>query len=272
MIYKTFPPSPQLNDVVRNYTIIHFQFNGNQAPPPKQRSPKPEQKIVFYVKGSVNLPDTPSGRIYQPPPIAIYTHQLSKRNLQVTPEFLALIVYLQPGALHRLMGISMSAFPGAYLDAELLFGTGVRLVSEQLAAATSPSVMIPIVEKFMLGCKQQIKGSMIDTIAGHILSDPASFSLDTLAGQANLSSRQFYRNFLQRIGMTPKLFSRLTRFNHAFRSRLMKPSVSWSSIALEYGYTDYHHLEKEFKEFIGVTPNEWIAAEMQAPERQLNLR
>lgn len=273
MIYKTFLPSTYLNNFVRNYTVIHFQFRKNEIPPTKQRSPKPEQKIVFYIKGSVNLTDTQNGRTRKPPSVAIYSHQISKRNLELSPEFLALIVFLQPGVLHRLIGIPMFDFPSGYVDAELFFGTEVRLISEQLATVESPSLMIPIIEQFMLSkCKQLNAKNAIDLVASHILSDPRSFSLDALADQANLSSKQFYRNFMHRIGMTPKYFSRLTRFNHAYQLKLINPATTWSSIAQEYGYTDYHHLEKEFKEFIGVTPNEWINTELKAPERQLKLR
>lgn len=273
MIYKTFLPSPCLGDVVRNYTVIHFQFNQNEVPPTKQRSPKPEQKIVFYIKGVVNLPDPKTNQTRTPPPVAIYNHQIDKRNLQVTSEFLALIIFLQPGVLHRLMRFHMSDFPGVYLDAELFFGTEVRLISEQLAAAESPLSMISIVEQFLLSkCKGLIARSPIDAVADHILCDPTSFSLDALADQANLSKKQFYRNFIQRIGMAPKLFSRLTRFNHAYQYKLAYPATTWSSIAQEYGYTDYHHLEKEFKEFIGATPKLWINTELKAPERLLKLR
>jgi hypothetical protein len=37
-------------------------------------------------------------------------------------------------------------------------------------------------------------------------------------------------------------------------------------------YTDYHHLEKEFREFSGVGPRQWLATHMTSPERLLKLR
>ncbi|MBX2969788.1 MAG: AraC family transcriptional regulator [Cyclobacteriaceae bacterium] len=273
MIYKSFLPSPCLSDFVRNYTVINFDFTKNETPPTKHRSPKPEQKIVFYIKGRVNLLETQNGRTRTPPPVSIYNHQRDKRNLQVTSEFLAFIIYLQPGVLHRLLEIPMSNFPGDYLDAELVFNTEVRLISEQLAAAESPLLMISVIEQFLLSkSKRLVDRSPIDAVAKYILSGPTSFSLDAIANQANLSTKQFYRNFVQRIGMTPKLFSRLTRFNHAYQYKLVNPATTWSSIAQEYGYTDYHHMEKEFKEFIGATPKEWVNTELKAPERLLKLR
>jgi AraC-like DNA-binding protein len=274
MIYKSFLPSPQLSEIVRNYTIINFQFNSHESVPAKPRAPKPEQKIVFYIKGSVKQYNVETGGVLTPPPVAVFTHQLDRKNLLVSPEFFALIIFLQPGALHRMIRLSVSELLPEYCcDAELFFGTEVRSVSEQLAAAGSLSCMVSIAEQFMLAkCKQLEIQSPVDTVATGLLADPASFSLDWVAQQACLSTRQFYRKFTRRIGMSPKLFSRLSRFNHAFRYKLTHPGTRWSSIAQEFNYTDYHHMEKEFKQFTGLTPQEWFKAELSAPERILKLR
>ena len=208
-----------------------------------------------------------------PPPVSIYSHQLDRRSLHISSEFLALIIFLRPGALHRMIGLPMSEFQQGYCDAELFFGNDVRLVTEQLAEATSHGSMISIAEHFLFQkCKARQLKSSVDHIASSLLTDPTSFSLPLMAAQACLSPKPFYRTFVDRIGMTPKLFSRLARFNQAYQYKLNHPHVAWSSIAQEYAYTDYHHLEKEFKSFLGFTPKEWIDAELAAPERVLKLR
>ena len=97
-------------------------------------------------------------------------------------------------------------------------------------------------------------------------------SLDVIAKQACLSTKQFYRRFTERIGISPKFFSRLARFNHAYQYKIAHPNVYWSSIAQQFDYTDYHHVEKEFKEFTALTPQQWIAEDQAAPERILHLR
>ncbi|MBT1697354.1 AraC family transcriptional regulator [Fulvivirgaceae bacterium PWU4] len=274
MVYKSFLPSPQLSAIVRNYTIIRFQFDIHQSVPAKPRAPKPEQKIVFYIKGSVNQYNVETGGVLTPPPVAVFTHQLDRKNIQVSPEFFALIIFLQPGALHRMIRLPVSELLQEYCcDAELFFGTEVRFVSEQLAEADSLSDMVAIAEQFMLAkCKQLEIQASVDTVATELLSDPTCFSLDWVAEQACLSTKQFRRKFTQRIGMSPKLFSRLSRFNHAYRYKLTHPDTQWSSIAQEFSYTDYHHMEKEFKQFTGLTPQEWFKAELSAPERILKLR
>lgn len=273
MIYKSFLPSPPLREFVRNYTIIHFQFGANENAPFKQRSPKPEQKIVFYIKGSPGIHNPATGSTQTPPPVSIISHQIDKKNIQMASEFFAFIIFLQPGVLHRLIRLPMMEILHEYCDAELFFGTGVRAISDQLAAAISHPLMISIIEQFLLPkCGRMSKQSSIDEIALHLIIDPTSFSLDTIAQQACLSTKQFYRRFTERIGISPKLFSRLSRFNHAYRYKITHANVSWPSIAQEFYYTDYHHMEKEFKEFTSLTPHEWTKTHLAAPERILKLR
>ena len=273
MIYKSFLPSPPLCAFVRNYTIIHFQFSPKEPVLSKQRSPKPEQKIVFYLKVPPTFHNAATGSMQSPPPVAIFSHQREQRTIRLASEFFAFIIFLQPGVLHRLVRLPMMEILHQAIDAELFFGTEVRVVSEQLAAATSHTSMITIAEQFLFRkCNQIIGTNPIDTISLHLLADPTSFSLDDLAQQACLSTKQFYRRFTERIGISPKLFSRLSRFNHAYRYKIAHPNIVWSSIAQEFCYTDYHHMEKEFKEFTGLTPQEWTKTHLAAPERILKLR
>lgn len=268
MKYQSFLPSPALAELVRNYTIIHFHFDKNFPIPSKERAPKAEQKIVFYLKGSVSFGKDSA----TPPPVALFSHQLDRRSLQVTPVFFALVVYLMPGSLFRLIQLPMNEFNVLYCDAELFFGTRVRSIREQLEEAKNNSEMIAIVEKFLMNEHRVAAKEAVDIVASRVLNDLTSLSIDEMADNACLSSRQFFRTFVKRIGMSPKFFSRLSRFNHAHQYKLSHQDVSWSSIAQEFGYTDYHHLEKEFKSFLGVTPAKWIDAELAAPERILKLR
>ena len=80
--------------------------------------------------------------------------------------------------------------------------------------------------------------------------------IDALAGKLNISARRLERHFLEHVGMTPKLFSRLVRFDRAVRDLTGRGTTSWSQFALAHGYTDQAHFINEFREFAGVTPTE----------------
>jgi transcriptional regulator GlxA family with amidase domain len=79
-------------------------------------------------------------------------------------------------------------------------------------------------------------------------------NIDQLAKLSCISIRQLERQFNERIGMPPKLFSRLVRFSHAWIMREKNPNISWLKIAHACDYADQMHMIRDFKEFAGVTP------------------
>ena len=84
-----------------------------------------------------------------------------------------------------------------------------------------------------------------------------NYSLEEWAAMACLSLRQFERNFIIRVGISPKLFIRIVRFEYAMKIKNSYSDKSWSEIALECGYTDSSHLLKEFKEFAEFPPSQF---------------
>jgi AraC-like DNA-binding protein len=80
-----------------------------------------------------------------------------------------------------------------------------------------------------------------------------------LARGVNLSPRQLQRRFLEQVGLTPKMFCRIVRFQNVFRALESRSSGSWVSVALDCGYADQPHLVRDFKDFAGETPTALMA-------------
>jgi AraC-like DNA-binding protein len=81
--------------------------------------------------------------------------------------------------------------------------------------------------------------------------------IDALVADLNISPRRLERNFLTHVGMSPKLFSRLVRFDRAVRDLSARGTTPWSQFALAHGYADQAHFINEFREFAGLTPSEF---------------
>jgi AraC-like DNA-binding protein len=79
--------------------------------------------------------------------------------------------------------------------------------------------------------------------------------------EAGLSRRRFSELFREQVGMTPKLFCRLIRFRQVVRRIVAGASVDWADVALEGGYCDQAHLAHEFRDFSGMSPGNYLAAE-----------
>ena len=90
-------------------------------------------------------------------------------------------------------------------------------------------------------------------IAAKIVERAGMISIDDLADEAGLSSRQLERRFLSGVGLGPKLLSRILRFQQVFRAVDANES-SWPTVALDCGYYDQAHLIKDFRQFAQQTP------------------
>lgn len=70
-----------------------------------------------------------------------------------------------------------------------------------------------------------------------------------------LSERHFRRRFRERVGIAPKLLARIQRFQQALRRAGLKPLAS---VAAECGYADQSHLVRDFRQFAGMPPSQWL--------------
>jgi transcriptional regulator GlxA family with amidase domain len=81
--------------------------------------------------------------------------------------------------------------------------------------------------------------------------------MDDLTRDLNVSPRRLERQFLTHVGMSPKLFARLVRFDRTVRDLARRGDTPWARFALAHGYSDQAHFINEFREFAGVTPVEF---------------
>jgi transcriptional regulator GlxA family with amidase domain len=197
---------------------------------------------------------------------------MKRCNVHLGPEFLMFRVHFQPGALFRLLGIPLYEFGEDYFDAELALSSEVRDVSERLATARSYTEMVESVESYLARSVARATQEVhrVDRAASRMMADPLHASLDGLAAQACLSPRQLNRKFTERIGVGPKLYSRLVRFHRAHLFKAAHPTIAWPTVAIEFGYTDYQHMVRDFRQFTNATPSAWLQEDRESPENALS--
>ena len=268
MIFSSVASSPVVRDVVRDYLIAHFRFDPEKPLPYKPYSPKPEQGITFFVRGRPSIPNLLTKEVRVAPPVTIFGQQMKRCNVHLAREFLMFRVHFQAGALFRMLKIPLYEFGDDYFDAELILGRDAREVSERLANAESYAEMVEVVEAYLVRSVARARENVlpVDRAAAQLTAAPLRTSVDWLARQAGLSTRQFNRTFTDRIGVGPKLYSRLLRYHHAYLFKAAHPAVAWPKVAIEFGYTDYQHLVRDFRQFTNATPNSWLREDSESPE------
>ncbi len=274
-IYDYRLPHPALREYVRLFQIVGCEFPGWMTRlPVKAYWPRAESCIAFLPKDPESVEYGFDGKKIASHSSRIYGQHSIASLRHVGRDFMVFQVQMQPGALARLIGMPMTEFTNKFIDAEAVFAREIRQVNERLSYTRHYTEMIPVVENFFFRLIRQQSGKRykcgllpIDKINHFILQHKGNVSLDWLAGQACLSQRQFYRQFVERHGISPKMFARVTRFEQAMKLKNTHPEKDWLTIALELGYYDYQHLVRDFKEFTTLTPNGFLIAEGKSPER-----
>jgi AraC-like DNA-binding protein len=83
---------------------------------------------------------------------------------------------------------------------------------------------------------------------------PDRFTVESMAHLAGVSRQYLTRIFREDVGVTPKLYCRLSRFRAALRLAARRPDFDGANLAAMSGYADQAHMIAEFREFSGVTP------------------
>lgn len=272
MIYQELLPGPALQPFVRNYLLVHLH---DVVFPVKPYPTRIEQALVFFARGHISCYDPLTNTSTKIASNALFGQQVSRLNFHtfMEPDFLMLMVIFQPGAMYRLLGFSSNELTRQFCDAESVINSELQSVNDQIANASNYVEMVERAEEHLLRKLRTIKinAHPIDRIGALLLHNPTPFSLDWLANQANLSPRQFERKFSERIGIGPKLYSRISRFHQTFAYKEKHQAVDWLTVAVQFGYTDYDHLAKDFRQFTNVTPNIILKEYAQRPEIVVNL-
>ncbi|QHT66234.1 AraC family transcriptional regulator [Rhodocytophaga rosea] len=273
MLLKGFLPSPLLREYLENIGIVHLVFPPNEPVPVKAYTPKTGDSIEFFLRDPEYVVYPGEHKKTKRPQVFIHGQHTFVTHRYVGREFLYLNIKFQPGVLYRLTGIPSYQLTNTYIDAEAVFSSEIRQLTEQLKNAESYAEMIERAESFVwrLVRRSQKDAHGIDRAAQFLLQHTNPVSMDWLANQSCLSQRQFERKFRERMGIPASLLARISRFDKAFLMKKAHPKKDWLSIALQCGYYDYQHLVRDYKVITGLTPPSFFGLDNQAPERLFGL-
>ena len=273
MLLKDFIPAPDVQEFVQLYRIVHLRFEKGQPIPVKAYPPRPEHCLAFYPYDTETVEYLSSGKEVKHVPIVLYGQFTEVTNRIIGNNFLVFQVIFYPGALYRLTGVPATEITNQYMDATTVFNVPLQEVNEQLFYAVDYPAMLKVVNEFVrkLISKSKKPKLLIDDATVMLLNSRDKMTVEAIAREACLSSKQLDRKFKERSGVNPKVYERIIRFDKAFRLKNSHPGYDWLRIAVACGYHDYQHLVKEYKTFTGLTPAAFHEIEDQAPEREFGL-
>lgn len=250
-----FTPCPGLQEFISKIMLVHYQLDTTKPKPTNPLPPQPAHCLYFYPYDKVICSNPVNQSVSELPRSIIVGPKLYRVDLTMGYNTLVVIVGFHPGGLYRFLGIPMIDMLDQAVDASLLFGSEIENIIQQINEAGSYKQVIQIIESFLIKKAKAIKNILpIDQVLTNLVQRKKPVTIDQLAKDACVSTRQLERQFKERIGLPPKVFSRLVRFSKAWVMRENDPGISWTEIAYACDYSDQMHMIRDFKEFTNVTP------------------
>lgn len=165
------------------------------------------------------------------------------------------------GTYQVVLGKPASEFAGRIVALEDLWGTAAtQRLEEQLAAAGNADSAVVTLKAAIA---ERLEGATrFDTntrLAQRAVGRLESRNVAAVAEELGISERHLRRVFREVVGMCPKAFIKLKRFERAIKAASDGPDSSWSDIAVGAGYYDQAHMIADFRSIAGATPREFLA-------------
>jgi AraC-like DNA-binding protein len=133
-------------------------------------------------------------------------------------------------------------------------------LTEQLLNAETVDKQIQTLSAYLSNLIKK-KNAQIDKMMNaaihYLIKSNGEIELSELQRDLNLSQRTFERKFDQHVGISPRLFARICRFQASLNQLKEKDYQKLSDIAYDNSYADQPHFIRSFKEFSGHSPSEF---------------
>jgi AraC-like DNA-binding protein len=229
---------------------------------------RPKQLLTFSFADAYYIRRTGSDHGDASPRVTVVGPQTYARaGLSVCGRIDNFTIHFQPSGFNRLFGVPMTDLTDAAYDAYAVIGPEIPRLEQELGDTLGFAERIQIVEERlirMLGCHGALDPVAI--AANRLFASNGIHRVSVMATDSGLSPRQFERRFLAQVGVPPKLYARIIRFNAALDHKLRSPSRAWSHIANDHDFYDQMHLVHDCRAFTGESPSRFLAHLEGVPE------
>jgi AraC-like DNA-binding protein len=168
-------------------------------------------------------------------------------------------VHFKPGGAFRFLGVPASEVADTHADVQAIWGRATQDLREQLCTAANPARRFRLLEEALLArLENAVEGHRAVRAALDIFErDAGESKTRDLAAHLGLSQRHFIKVFSDQVGVTPKQFGRVQRFQRSLNLARRNATPDWADIAVTCGYFDQSHFIHDFQTFSGLSPTEF---------------
>lgn len=170
-------------------------------------------------------------------------------------------VHFKPGGASPFLASPAGELRDAHVSLDALWGAAADDLRDRLLAADTPEARFHILEQSLLAraTRPLARHPAVAFALREFQRVPRPRTIAGVTARIGLSPRQFNQLFSAEVGLTPKLFWRVRRFQDVLRAIERGGRIAWADIAVTCGYFDQAHCIHDFRAFSGLTPTAYRA-------------
>jgi len=248
-------PSSDLAAYVDNFWFMLGR--GPAAMPDGHRIlPDGSMEFVFQL-GDPFFERRPDGRWRKQPHLLLVGQMERRTDIKPSGVIHTAGIHFHPAGVSAFVAGDLGRFVNRIVPLGPALGEDLAAVAARLRSARTPERRVAILENLLRSRCRPHDEAMADA-SKRLLKATDAVDIEAMARAFGLSDRQFRRRFEAAVGLGPKRFARIVRFQRVFEQRLEHDARAWSEVALDCGYYDQAHFNRDFRAFAGVRPRDII--------------
>lgn len=170
-------------------------------------------------------------------------------------------VHFKPGGALPFLPVPAGELANRHVALGDLWGAAAAAFCDQLAEARTAAAAFQLVEQALLARvarSPHLHPAVAFALAAFRQGQQAP-SIAAVSAQVGLSARRFGALFRDQVGLPPRRFCRVQRFQAVLAQVQQARQVHWADLALACGYYDQAHFAHDFRAFAGLTPRDYLA-------------
>jgi len=179
-------------------------------------------------------------------------------------------IIFEPGGFSRFAADAVDQFSNRNVALEDIWGPGAQRLRDRLREIAAPVDCMRCIEEFLRNRllslampRSATRHAAVDFALGAFRRAPALSTVREVARSTGWSERRFSQVFREEVGLSPKVWCRIQRFQRVVRQLHTGAELAWSELALDCGFYDQSHFANEFKAFSGIDATTYAARRTQ---------
>ena len=267
-IFNFYQPKPPLSKFVDCFWL----YDGQAAPQPERILPTGTFELAINLRqNELSFCDAESFENCSRLSGAVVSGAHGRSFVPVgTDDIFIIGAHFKPGGAFPFLGLPAGDLADTHVDLETLWGPPAAQVRDRLCEARTSQERFHILEQVLLHRLRDCVEQHYAVLAAlEMFGNNHAWTIRNAAKHIGLSQRRFIQIFKAEVGVTPKLFCRIQRFQQTRTFIRQSASINWAALAFDLGYFDQSHLIREFLEFSGQSPTNYLKRHIISSNRSI---